>query len=193
VQRLHKLIVEMSVVQRRQKLVILGSGWGGFSVLKKIDGVHYDVHVISPRNHFLFTPLLASTTVGTLEFRCVTEAVRTARPDLNLTYVQASCTAVDPISKSLHCVDHFSKETFNYRYDKLVIAVGAESATWGVKGVGEHAFTLKSLADARAIRNRIMECFERASNPVISIAERRRLLHFVVCGGGPTNVELSAG
>lgn len=55
----------------RQKLVILGTGWGSYSVLKSIDKSLYDVVVVSPRNHFLFTPLLASTTVGTLEFRLV--------------------------------------------------------------------------------------------------------------------------
>ncbi len=53
----------------RQKLVILGSGWGSYSVLRNINKSHFDVIVVSPRNHFLFTPLLTSTTVGTLEFR----------------------------------------------------------------------------------------------------------------------------
>ena len=53
----------------RKRLVILGTGWSSYSLLKNIDKKKYDVIVISPRNHFLFTPLLASTTVGTLEFR----------------------------------------------------------------------------------------------------------------------------
>lgn len=53
----------------RPQLVILGTGWGSYSVLRHIDKQKYDVIVISLRNHFLFTPLLASTTVGTLEFR----------------------------------------------------------------------------------------------------------------------------
>lgn len=54
---------------KRQKLIILGTGWGSYSVLKSIDKKLFDVVVVSPRNHFLFTPLLCSTTVGTLEFR----------------------------------------------------------------------------------------------------------------------------
>lgn len=61
---------------RRKRLVILGTGWGSYSVLKKVDKKQFDVIVISPRNHFLFTPLLASTTVGTLEFRSIIEPVR---------------------------------------------------------------------------------------------------------------------
>ena len=61
---------------RRERLVILGTGWGSYSVLKKVDKKRFDAIVISPRNHFLFTPLLASTTVGTLEFRSIIEPVR---------------------------------------------------------------------------------------------------------------------
>lgn len=57
--------------ESRKRLVILGTGWSSYSVLKTVNKNIYDVIVISPRNHFLFTPLLASTTVGTLEFRFV--------------------------------------------------------------------------------------------------------------------------
>ena len=57
--------------KRRQRLVILGTGWGSYSVLRSINKKLYDVIVVSPRDHFLFTPLLCSTTVGTLEFRSV--------------------------------------------------------------------------------------------------------------------------
>ena len=60
----------------RQRLVILGTGWGSYSVLKHINKKLFDVIVISPRNHFLFTPLLCSTTVGTLEFRSIIEPIR---------------------------------------------------------------------------------------------------------------------
>ena len=54
----------------------MGAGWGGFRLASDIDKEKYDVTVLSPRNHFLFTPLLPSTSVGTLEFRCVQEPVR---------------------------------------------------------------------------------------------------------------------
>ena len=68
-------------IQQNQKcykshLVIMGAGWGGFRLASDIDKEKYDVTVLSPRNHFLFTPLLPSTSVGTLEFRCVQEPVR---------------------------------------------------------------------------------------------------------------------
>ena len=68
-------------IQQNQKcykshLVIMGAGWAGFRLASDIDKAKYDVTVLSPRNHFLFTPLLPSTSVGTLEFRCVQEPVR---------------------------------------------------------------------------------------------------------------------
>ena len=63
----------------KPRVVIVGSGWGGFRVAKDIDKTKFSVTVVSPRNHFLFTPLLPSTTVGTLEFRCAQEPVRTIK------------------------------------------------------------------------------------------------------------------
>ena len=65
------LFLIFQVETGRKKIVILGTGWSSFAFLNNIDKNKYDVFVVSPRNHFLFTPLLASTTVGTLEFRCV--------------------------------------------------------------------------------------------------------------------------
>ena len=61
---IRSLSSSISKVKSRKKLVILGSGWGSYSLLKNIDKALYDVIVVTPRNHFLFTPLLASTTVG---------------------------------------------------------------------------------------------------------------------------------
>lgn len=60
----------------RERLIILGSGWGGYNLARAVDQDRYDVRIISPSNHFVFTPLLPSTAVGTLEFRCIQEPVR---------------------------------------------------------------------------------------------------------------------
>ncbi|GEM_PF-5470317 len=65
--------------QKKQHLVILGTGFASFSLVKNIDTDYYDITVVSPRNHFLFTPLLPSTTVGTIEFRSIIEPIRTAK------------------------------------------------------------------------------------------------------------------
>lgn len=72
---------------------------------------------------------------------------------------------------------------FTMEYDILVVAVGAYSATFGIPGVKENAHFLKNVKDARAIRARILECFEIAAMPRLSDEERKRVLSFVVVGG----------
>jgi len=81
---------------------------------------------------------------------------------------------------------------FTLRWDKIVIAAGAYSQTFGVPGVKEHAHFLKDVKDARAIRIRILECFEQAMQPTLSDVDRRNLLNFCIVGGGPTGVEFAS-
>ena len=78
------------------------------------------------------------------------------------------------------------KSTFTVDYDALVIAVGAETSTYGIKGVEEHTHALKEITDAQMIRRNIINCLEIASYPGKSEEELKQLLHFVVVGGGPT-------
>lgn len=177
----------------KPKVVIIGAGWAGYRVGLDIDKNKYDVHLISPRNHFLFTPLLPSTAVGTLEFRAIQEPVRTI-PKMN--YIQAQVESINFDSKVLKCSDVFTQNReFSISYDTLVLAPGAETNTLNVPGVtnNENVFFLKQLSHSRAIRNRLLDCFERASSPLVeSNAEKRNLLNFMIVGGGPTSVEFAA-
>ncbi|MEX2016521.1 MAG: FAD-dependent oxidoreductase, partial [Candidatus Hydrogenedentales bacterium] len=172
------------------RVLVLGSGFGAFSFLKHVDHRRYAVTVVSPRNHFLFTPLLPSTTVGTVEFRSIIEPVRLA--NRRLEFFQAHAVGVDLDNRVLHCEGTFQGRPFDLPYDELVIAVGAVSHTFGVPGVEEHAYFLKELSDARNIRQKIIECFERAAQPGRETGEISDLLRFVVVGGGPTGVEFAA-
>ncbi|MBI3005956.1 MAG: FAD-dependent oxidoreductase [Ignavibacteriales bacterium] len=174
----------------KKKVVVLGSGFAALSFLKNIDLDLLNVTVVSPRNHFIFTPLLPSTTVGTIEFRSIIEPIRSVRS--NVEYFQAECTAIDVKKRVIRCEGQFDRKEFKLNYDILVMAVGASVNTYGVPGVKEHALFLKELSDARAIRQRIVECFEQAAQPMVSSEEQDRLLHFVVVGGGPTGVEFAA-
>ena len=114
------------------------------------------------------------------------EPIRTCRKRIN--YVQASCVKIDPKEKKIECEGYYtthessspnseegSKSKFSMRYDELVISVGATSNTFGIEGVEKYCYFFKQLSDARQVRNRIIECFERASNPYISENERERL------------------
>ncbi|PRP88230.1 hypothetical protein PROFUN_04053 [Planoprotostelium fungivorum] len=182
----------------KKKLVVLGTGWAGFRLIHDVDTKLYDVTVVSPRNHFLFTPLLTSTTVGTLEFRGVIEPIRNNR--LKVDYVQANCVGVDADKREIEVeacygdihIEEHSQERFRIPFDELVISVGALPNTFNIPGVHEYCCFLKQVSDARTIRNRILECFERACHPSVSEEERRNLLHFVIVGGGPTSVEFAA-
>jgi hypothetical protein len=68
-----------SFTMEKEKIVVLGTGWGAASFLKDIDTSLYDVTVVSPRNYFLFTPMLAGASVGTVEYRSITEPIREVR------------------------------------------------------------------------------------------------------------------
>ena len=177
----------------KPRIVILGTGWGGYTLANRLDKNKFDVRVISPANHFLFTPLLPGTAVGTLEFRAIQEPVRTIRGLGE--YYQAKARTLDITSKVITCQDIFKKELFDINYDFLIIATGNKTNTFNIEGIDSHegksVLFLKHLYHARQIRNRILECFERASNPNISVNERQRLLSFIVVGGGPTSCEFT--
>ncbi|KAJ1615894.1 pyridine nucleotide-disulfide oxidoreductase-domain-containing protein [Pavlovales sp. CCMP2436] len=180
-----------SAVSAKERVLILGSGWGGFKIARDLDKAKCEVTLVSPANHFLFTPLLPSTAVGTLEFRCIQEPVRTIP---HVRYVQAKARSVDLEHQVVTCRDVFGNEReFDVPYDRLVVAVGNKTSTFGIPGVaereGKQVFFLKHLFHARQIRNRILELFELADMPGLSAEQRRRLLSFVVVGGGPTSCE----
>lgn len=178
---------------RHKRLLILGCGWGSYSVLQNVDREKYDVTVISNRNHFLFTPLLASTTVGTLEFRSIIEPIRNYGFRDSDYFHLAEATELHPEKKTVSVRSMIDEKVcYDLWYDKLVIGVGCRSSTFGVPGVRENAFFLKEIFDAQKIRRRIMNNIELAADPGISDEEAHRLLHVVIVGGGPTGVEFGA-
>lgn len=178
----------------KPRLVILGGGWGSVALLKELNPDDYHVTVISPTNYFLFTPMLPSATVGTLEMRSLVEPIRRILSRVNGHFVRARAEDIEFSEKLIEVsqLDPQGKEVrFYVPYDKLVIAVGSVTNPHGVKGL-ENAFFLKDIDDARKIRNKVIHNLELACLPTTSDEERRRLLSFVVSGGGPTGVEFAA-
>ncbi|RYN45574.1 hypothetical protein AA0114_g8980 [Alternaria tenuissima] len=205
----------------RERVVILGSGWAGFTVARSLDASKFQTLVVSPRSYFAFTPLLASTAVGTLEFRTALEPVRSRRTkveffqgwaddvDFKNRTITIEEAVDDPKQGVALTTDRHAGETkeereverkkeakvgklFDVQYDKLIVTVGCYSQTFGTPGVKEHAFFLKDVGDARRIRNRILACFEGAALPTTSVEMKKQLLNFAVVGGGPTGIEFSA-
>ncbi|KAA8519889.1 hypothetical protein F0562_014201 [Nyssa sinensis] len=187
------------VNSKKNRVVVLGTGWAGTSFLKNLKNSSYDVLVISPRNYFAFTPLLPSVTCGTVEARSIVEPIRkiVRKKNLDICYWEAECIKIDAENKKLHCRSNQEtklneKEEFVAYYDYLVIAIGACSNTFNTPGVVENCHFLKEIEDAQKIRRTVIDCFERASLPDPSDEERKRILQFVVVGGGPTTVEFAA-
>jgi NADH:ubiquinone reductase (non-electrogenic) len=176
---------------------LVGTGWGSVSLLKKLDTENYNVVVISPRNYFLFTPLLPSCTTGTIEHRSIMEPVRNflRHKKTAVKFFEAEATKIDYEKKVVYISDDSEVKgavsQTEVPFDMLVVGVGAENATFGIPGVREHACFLKEVGDAQQIRKRIMDCCETATFKDQSPEEVRRLLHMVVVGGGPTGVEFA--
>lgn len=204
---------EESRAQRdKPRLVLLGTGWGNVALLKKLVPDEYNVTIISPSNYFLFTPMLPSGTVGTLELRSLVEPIRRIVRRVKGHFLKASAEDIDFSNKLIECTAKSldgQEQRFYIPYDKVVVGVGtlwisasldyirkanpagAVTNPHGVKGL-ENCHYLKDIDDVRAIRNRLVSNLEQACLPTTSDDERKRLLSFVVSGGGPTGVEFAA-
>ena len=185
---------ELQNQMNKPKLVILGGGWGSVALLKEINEEDYHITLVSPSNYFLFTPMLPSATVGTLELRSLAEPIRRIVNRVRGHFIRASAESIDFSEKLVECSQigpDGKTQHFYLPYDKLVIGVGSTTTTHGVKGL-ENCNFLKDLDDARQIKRKILNNLETACLPTTSEEERKRLLSFVVSGGGPTGVEFAA-
>ncbi|KAJ8082410.1 NADH:ubiquinone oxidoreductase [Marasmius tenuissimus] len=181
----------------KKTIVVLGSGWGATSLLKTIDTEEYNVIMISPKNYFLFTPLLPSVALGTLSPKSILQPTRylARHKSREVRVIEAEAKSVDPINKTVTFEDdsEIKGQTTHTTipYDYLVYAVGAEVQTFGIPGVQQHACFMKELQDAEKTQRRFKDCIETAAFPGQSEDEIDRLLHVVVVGGGPTGIEVS--
>lgn len=186
----------------KPKLLVLGTGWGGTSLCRALrQPKKWDITVASSRDHMLFTPLLTSTATGALEHRSIMEMIRPLASAKEATFLNAQAKSIKIDDKTVNLeipsqnpyIANLEPKasSFAQPFDVLVISVGATINTFGVPGVNEHACFMKEASHARTVRKRMHDAFEAAMLP-ISQYERQALLTFVVCGAGPTGVELTA-
>ena len=171
---------------QRPRIVIVGGGFGGLACAAALGGAEADVLVLDRRNHSLFTPLLYQVATAALSPSDIAEPIRKALGrHRNIRVALAEVTGVDAAAKTVHL-----REGEDVPYDHLILATGSDYNYFGNDGWRRHAPGLKTVNEARVIRQRLLLSYEQAE--ATEDPERRRaLLTHVVIGGGPTGVEMA--
>jgi NADH dehydrogenase len=169
----------------QKRVVIVGGGFGGLEAAKALDGAPVEVTVIDRANYHLFQPLLYQVAMAGLSPADIASPIRgILSEEKNVRVTLGDVTKVDLTKR------YVEVGTEIVPYDWLVLAVGARTSFFGHDEWEVHAPGLKHIEDALEIRRRVLLAFERAEREP-DARERRKLLTFVVIGGGPTGVELA--
>ena len=173
------------------RLLILGGGFGGLDVARSIARSHaargyWDTLLIDKENFFQFNPLLPAIAVGAVETRHIVYPLREMARHRRIRFIKNKVIAIDLEKKCVQLHNGLSEP-----YDTLVIAVGSVTNWYGVPGAPANARPFKTIVDAMTLRARVVELFEMAEQ-ARSDDQRRRLLSFVIAGGGVTGVEVAA-
>jgi NADH dehydrogenase len=167
------------------RVVIVGAGFGGLRAAKSLAGAPLSVTVIDRRNYHLFQPLLYQVATAALSPADIAAPIRgILRGAENCSVILAKVTGIDPAAQTV------MTDRGPVPYDYLVLATGARHAYFGHDEWEAAAPGLKKIEDATELRRRILIAFERAETETDE-DERRRLLTFVVVGGGATGVEMT--
>src|SRR5215470_6647153 len=174
----------------RPVVVIVGGGMAGLSAAKALKNAPVSVYVIDRNNHNVFQPLLYQVATSVLAPGQIAAPIRSVlRGQRNATTLLGEVTGVDSEKRCVYVTDADRKDV-PVRYDYLILATGARGSYFGHNEFAAHAPGLKTLADAVAVRNKILEAFERAEAEE-DPAAHRDLLTFVLVGAGPTGVEMA--
>ncbi len=171
------------------QVVIAGGGFGGFYAARALERLlpaqSARVTLVNDANFMLYTPLLPGAAGGTLDPRHVIVSLRSQlrRTELMIGRV----TGADPVQARLS-VQRIDGDQLELDYDQLVVALGSVSRTLPIPGLAEHAIGFKSLPDATAMRNRVLNCLDIAES-VEDPALRAEYLGFVFVGAGYAGVE----
>lgn len=171
----------------RPRIVIIGGGFGGLNAAKALRDADVDVIVLDRKNHHVFQPLLYQVAAAALSPSDIASPIRwILRRQSNVRVWLGDVQRIDTARQVVVLKD----DPGEVRYDHLIVAAGVTHSYFGHDNWRPHAPGLKTLEDALEIRAKVLKAFELAEiarDP----AEQRRLLTFVVVGGGPTGVELA--
>jgi NADH:quinone reductase (non-electrogenic) len=172
------------------RIVVLGGGFGGIEVIRGLErrlGRRLDVELllISDHNYLLFTPLLPQVASSLVEPRHIIQPIRDIRGSRRFRFRRDRVEGIDLAAGRVRLIEG------SVGYDRLVIALGGATPTFGIPGVVAHALNYKSLEDAVLLRDHVIDLAEHADHEP-DPAIRRRMLTICVVGGGYTGVELIA-
>ncbi len=172
------------------RIIIVGAGFGGLAAAKALKNTPAEILLIDRTNHHLFQPLLYQVATSVLTPSQIATPIRSIlRNQKNTTVIMGEVTGVDKDQKCV-IVSDADRQNVPIAYDYLILATGASHSYFGHNEFAVYAPGLKSLADAEAARNKILQAFELAEaedDP----ARHRDLLTFVLVGAGPTGVEMA--
>src|SRR2546422_982281 len=173
------------------RIVVVGGGFGGLAGAKALRRTPADVVLIDRTNHHLFQPLLYQVATAVLTPGQIGSPLREIlRKHRNATVIMGEVTGVDKDQQRVF-VNSADRKGAAVQYDYLILATGAEHSYFGHDEFEPFAHGLKTLADAVATRNKVLQAFELAEaeeDPRV----HRDLLTFVLVGAGPTGVEMAA-
>jgi NADH dehydrogenase len=166
-------------------VVVVGSGFGGLNAIRALLNGPFEITVVDRDNYHGFWPLLYEVATAGLGPDDIAHPVRAMFGDRTNIDVRIGTVSGVDLDKRLVSVE--DEEAIPYDY--LVLAAGSSTSDFGLPGVTEHAFPLKTLPDAVRLRNHILATFERADSNRSRLDDG--LLTIVVAGGGPTGVEMA--
>jgi NADH:ubiquinone reductase (H+-translocating) len=166
-------------------LIVVGGGFAGVELIKKLSNKPIKVTVLDKNNYFNFQPLMYQVASGGLGPDAIAYPLRKIiSPMPNIAFRMAEVLTVNPVSQTV------TTNIGDFAYDYLCIATGAQTNFFGNAELEKHSMQLKSIPDALDLRSDILQEFEKALSQSGS-GNVDRILNFVVVGGGPTGVETS--
>ena len=171
-------------IGNKKRIVIIGAGFAGLRVARSLNNTGYEVFLVDRHNYHEFQPLMYQVATARLEPSSISFPLRkifqyTKNVNIHIAEVQR----VDTDKKIVHT------SVGDLDYDRLIIALGCTTNFFGNSRVQSHSFPMKSVPNAMALRNRILQTFEDTIEAPAD--ELQALLNFVIVGGGPTGVELA--
>ncbi|HYQ95765.1 MAG TPA: NAD(P)/FAD-dependent oxidoreductase [Candidatus Eisenbacteria bacterium] len=176
---------------QKKRLLILGGGFAGLDVARSIGKSkaareYWDTLLIDKENFFQFNPLLPAVAVGAVETRHIVYPLRDMARHRQIRFFKNKATRIDLVRREV-----LLHNDLIVPYDTLVIAAGSVTNYYSVPGAQEHTRPFKTIVDAMYVRARVVELFEMAEQAETA-EQRRKLLAFVIVGGGVTGVEVAA-